>query len=70
MPAFSPSRRYELTAIQIDIITYCVNQQLKEFSPQEDNEARKLLAELNSGGEPTDPPISDPSDPYYNSCDI
>ncbi len=70
MPAFSPSRKYELTSLQIDIITYCVNQQLKEFSPQEDNEVRKLLAELNSGGEDICRSISDPTDPYYNSCDI
>ena len=70
MPAYSASRKYNITSTQVDLITYCINQHTKEFSPLEDNEARKLLAELNSGGEPSDLPISDPSDPYYNSCDI
>lgn len=69
MPAYSSSRNYRLTGPQIDLITYCLNQHLKEFSPQEDNEARKILAELNSGGMPECKPY-DTTDPYSNLCDI
>ncbi len=67
MPAFSNHRSYKLSGPQIDLITYCVNQHLKEFSPTEDNEARKLLSELHTGG---DEVYVSYEDPYANYCDI
>lgn len=70
MPSFSTLRSYNLSGPQIDLITYCVNQHLKEFSPQEDNEARKIIAEINGGGNPMYPLYDESSDPYANICDI
>ena len=73
MPSFSSKRSYNFTAPQIDIITYCVNQHLKEFSPEEDNEARKLMEEFAKGGMATSsilPQLPMKEDPYANYCDI
>jgi len=42
------------------------------MSDTEDNEARKIVDEMMKGGseEISCVDISDPTDPYYNSCDI
>lgn len=73
MRTHSDFRHYRLTSTQIDLITYCINQHLREFSPDEDNEARKLMEELNKGGMPTTSTLPEqalPGDPYANYCDI
>ena len=73
MRTHSDLRNYRLTSTQVDLITYCVNQHLKEFSPDEDNEARKLMDEFSKGGMPTCsvlPLCPPPEDPYANYCDI
>jgi len=65
-------RNYRLTAKQVDLIIYCVNSQRTNMSDTEDNEARKIVDEMMKGGseEISCVDISDPTDPYYNSCDI
>jgi len=73
MRTHSDLRHYRLTATQVDLITYCVNQHLKEFSPEEDNEARKLMEEFAKGGMATSsilPQLPMKEDPYANYCDI
>lgn len=66
-------RNYRLSAAQVDLITYCVNQHLSEFSAEEDNEARRLIEEFAKGGIPTAsvlPAMPLVEDPYANYCDI
>ena len=48
-------------------IEYCRN-----LTIEEDNEARRIVDEMMKGGteEINCADISDPTDPYYNSCDI
>ena len=65
-------RNYRLSAKQVDLIIYCVNSQRTNMSDSEDNEARRIVEEIMKGGsdEIRCVDIADPTDPYYNSCDI
>ncbi len=64
-------RNYRLTAKQVDLILHCI-EYCRNLTIEEDNEARRIVDEMMKGGteEIKCADISDPTDPYYNSCDI
>ena len=68
MRTFGEFAHYKLSPVQVDLIIYCLNNVDGTFDTQEDNEARKVIAELLTGGEK----IAESSftDPYANYCDI
>lgn len=67
MPAYSSKSSYELTAIQVDLIIYAL-QNLETCSITEDDEKRKVIEALNSYDYIPGPFTELP--PYDNLCDI
>jgi len=67
MRTFGSFSNYKLSPVQVDLIIYCLNNVDGRFDREEDNEARKIIAELLSGGEKLEVSYEDP---YANYCDI
>ena len=68
MRTFGSFSNYRLSPVQVDLIIHCLNNVDGKFDRYEDNEARKIIAELLSGGEK--PEVTSFEDPYANYCDI
>ena len=48
MPSFSPMGTYNLTAVQVDLILYCLDMSDRFLTIQESNEKRKILESLHA----------------------
>ena len=66
MPAFSHMSEYKLTATQVDLIVYALNN--IELTPLEDDERRKVFQALERTTYVPGP--FKPQPPYDNLCDI